>query len=123
MSRNRKMAVLCAVAAATAMPAMLLGGVATAHANLDNGNPEVHYSPHPGGITAHVQSFTFGSTNCTYVADGWVRRDFHLPGFGEPGGFDKARADLEFPGVPLFHQWFVTIKCDNGKFTSFPYWY
>jgi hypothetical protein len=122
MSRNRKTAVLCAIAAAAATPAMLLGGAGIAGANADNGNPEVQYSPHPGGITAHVQSFTWEPTNCTYVADGWVRQDFHLPGI-QDGGFDKARADLEFPGVPLFHQWFVTISCQNGKFTSFPYWY
>jgi len=80
-----------------------------------NGNPEVLYNPHPGGLTATVKNWTKFSTKCTYTADGWIVRNVNLSAFGSQ--------DLEFPGVPLFHPWDVKVNCDNGKSTSFVYWY
>jgi len=103
-----------AIAAAVAVPAMLLSGTGTAQATLADGNPEVRYDPHPGGITAHIQSWS-NPTNCTYTAD-WVTRQFHLPGWGET-------VNLEFPGVPLFRAWNVNVVCNNGKSTGLVYWY
>jgi hypothetical protein len=115
MFTRLKKPVLTAVAAAAVAPALLLAGVGTAQADALNGNPEVLYNPHPGGLTATVKNWTKFSTKCTYTADGWIVRNVNLSAFGSQ--------DLEFPGVPLFHPWDVKVNCDNGKSTSFVYWY
>jgi hypothetical protein len=113
MLTKRGKAAITAIAAALAIPAMLLGS-GTAQATAFDGNPEVRYDPHPGGITAHIQSWS-DPANCSYTAD-WVTRHFHLPNYGNS-------VDLEFPGVPLFRGWNVNVVCDNGKSTGFTYWY
>jgi hypothetical protein len=99
-----------------AVPATLFSGTGTAQATaLDlDGTPEVRYDPHPGGITAHIQSWS-SPANCTYTAD-WVARQFRLPDWSKT-------VDLEFPGVPLFRAWNVNVVCDNGRSTGFVYWY
>ena len=56
MFTRLKKPVLTAVVAAAAAPALLLAGVGTAQADALNGNPEVLYNPHPGGLTATVKN-------------------------------------------------------------------
>lgn len=119
MSRNRKTAVLCAIAAAAATPAMLLGGAGIAGATAGDFNPEVIYNPHPGGLTATIKNWSFDTTTCTYVADGWITRQVNLG----PRNTPTASQSVEFPGVPLFHPWDVSVNCNNGKSVHFVYWY
>ena len=95
MFTRLKKPVLTAVAAAAVAPALLLAGVGTAQADALNGNPEVLYNPHPGGLTATVKNWTKFNTKCTYTADGWIVRNVNLSAFGSQ--------DLEFPGVPQVH--------------------
>jgi hypothetical protein len=101
------------LAALTAVAAVLALGSGTGYAAPPG--PTVTYDPHPGGITAHIESNSWLSVDCGYTADGWVHRNLHLPAFG--------RTDLEFPGIPLFHQWNVTVRCDDGAVTHLTYWY
>ena len=115
MVTKLKKSALAAVAAAVAGPALLLAAAGTAQADPFNGNPEVLYNPHPGGLTATVKNWMPFNTHCTYTADGWIVRNVNLSGLGSQ--------DLEFPGVPLFHPWDVKVNCDNGKSTNFVYWY
>jgi hypothetical protein len=115
MGTKLKKSALAAVAAAVAAPALLLVAAGTAQADAFNGDPEVIYRPHPGGLTATVKNWLPANTSCTYTADGWIVRKVNLSSFGSQ--------DLEFPGVPLFHPWDVNVGCDNGRSTNFVYWY
>jgi hypothetical protein len=125
MSRRIKKSAMAAMATAAMVSALPLVGAATVQANPIDHNPDVWYTPYPGGITAHVQSWSPADTDCTYQAD-WIVRQFHLPGHQ----FDKAKigqppsqAALEFPGFPAFRPWNVSVNCLNGQSTSFVYWY
>ena len=114
MFNNLKKCAVRAVVAAAAASAVLAGAGA-AQADAFNGDPEVIYHPHPGGLTATVKNWRPGNTSCTYTADGWIVRTVNLASFGSQ--------DLEFPGVPLFRPWDVKVNCDNGRSTNFVYWY
>jgi hypothetical protein len=118
MSSKKKTAVLCAIAAAAATPAMLLGG-ATAGATAGDFNPEVIYNPHPGGLSATIKNWSFDTTSCTYVADGWITRQVNLG----PRNTPTASQTIEFPGVPLFRPWDVSVNCNNNRSVRFVYWY
>ncbi|MBB2991435.1 hypothetical protein FHR72_002919 [Mycolicibacterium iranicum] len=114
--------VQAAATAATGV-ALLLGGAASASAGPADESPDISFNPHPGGITATIQSWTRDPTNCTYTANS-IRRDFFLPGHnGTVDNFAAAQARLEFPGVPLFRKWNVNVSCVNGKSVSTTYWY
>jgi hypothetical protein len=115
MSTKLAKTALVAIAAAAAAPALLFGGAGTAQADAFNGDPEIIYNPHPGGLTATVKNWQFDKTHCTYNADGWIVRNVNLSPLGSQ--------ELEFPGVPVFHPWDVKLTCDNGKSTHFVYWY
>jgi hypothetical protein len=118
--KSRKM---LAAMAFVATGAAALAGAATAQADLASGNPDVSFNPHPGGMTVNVQSWQPDDTNCTYNADG-IRRDFFLPGHhNDQANVSAATASMEFPGVPLFHNWNITITCKDGKSVSTTHWY
>jgi hypothetical protein len=119
MSKNWKAALLCGFAAAAATPAMLLGGAGIAGATQQDKNPEVFFNPHPGGLTATVKNWSNVDTKCTYVADGWITRQVNLG----PSGLVSDSQQLEFPGVPLFRPWDVSVTCDNNKSVHLVYWY
>ena len=119
MSRKRKKTVLCALAAAAATPVVLLGGAGIAGATADDGNPEVIYNPHPGGLTATIKNWSPQFTSCTYVADGWITRKVNLG----PRDWPSDSQAVEFPGVPLFRPWDVSVNCDNNRSVHFVYWY
>jgi hypothetical protein len=130
ITKMKKSVLTSVLAAAAATPGLLFAGAGTAHANGMDGNPTVSYEPYPGGINATVQSWAYTDADCTYNADGWVRRDFHLRGIPKISGTDNdnvgislARETLNFPGIPAFHPWNVSVECDNGTSTSFVYWY
>lgn len=116
--------VMAAVVSAAAAPVILLGA-GSASADVVNGNPTLFFAPFPGGLRVTVQSFTPEDTNCTYNAN-TIRRDFFLKGFGvenQQANFPNAKAELVFPGVPLFKKWNVNVVCQNGKATSVEQWY
>jgi hypothetical protein len=119
MSNKLKKAALSGLAAAAATSGMLLGGAGIAGANEQDKNPEVFYQPHPGGLTATVKNWSNNDTHCTYVADGWIIRQVNLG----PRGLPSDSQPLEFPGVPMFHPWDVSVTCDNNRSVHFVYWY
>ena len=125
LSKITTKSVMAAVIAGAAAPAILLGAAAPASADVVNGNPTLFFAPFPGGLRVTVQSFTPEDTNCTYNANS-IRRDFFLKGFGienQQANFPNAKAELVFPGVPLFKKWNVNVVCQNGKSTSVEHWY
>lgn len=123
MSTSTMRKALAGIAAAAAVPAVMLVGAGTAGANIADGNPEVTFNPQVGSIDVVVQSWTPEDTNCTYNADS-IRRDFFLPGHhNDQAQVANARTTMNFPGVPLFHNWNITITCQNGKSLTTTHWY
>lgn len=114
---------LGAMAIVAAAPVAMMIGAGTASANLQDGNPDVSFNPFPGGMNVVVQNWMADDTNCTYNADS-IRRDFFLPGHhNDQAQLANATATLNFPGVPLFHNWNITITCTNGKSLTTTHWY
>lgn len=97
---------------------LLFFGAAVAHAN--NGNPSVSFrqllSNAGPTLVVDISSNADSDADCTYTADGWYHRSFHL---SARGGYNLVVA----PAIPKFAPWDIVVSCDNGTETRTSYFY